>query len=241
MDRNGVIMKKILYNKCKALLYNGNNKKILKQLFIKGIKVNTVITDPPYLYTSHGGTKCEMAKRMHKVKKEIAFMSNSFDYNVFKLCEDLGCQNFISFCSNNQISSLMQWFENRGYSVNLLVWHKTNAPPLGNGKYVGDFEYIIFARKGRVSFNNKLNVKYKSRLYQYPIVYHKAKLHPSQKPIELITRLVKLHSLKGDTVLDLFMGSGTTGVACKHLKRNFIGIELNKEYYKIAKKRILEE
>lgn len=233
-------MRTIRYGKNKAILYNGDNKTILKRLIKQKIKVDTVITDTPYLYDSHGGTKNAMAKRMYKVKKEIESMSNSFDYNVFKLCEKLGCYNIISFCSNNQISSLMQWFENRGYKASLLVWHKTNAPPLGNGKYVENFEYIIFARKGPVHFNNKLKVKYKSRLYQFPIVHFKSKVHPAQKPINLMKRLVKLHSLKNDTVLDLFMGSGSTGVACRLLDRSFIGIEQNKDFYKIAKKRLKE-
>jgi len=63
-------------------------------------------------------------------------------------------------------------------------------------------------------------------------------VHPTQKPILLMEYLVKTYSDKGDTVLDFTMGSGTTGVACKRLGRNFIGIEINPEYFEIAKKRI---
>ena len=63
-------------------------------------------------------------------------------------------------------------------------------------------------------------------------------IHPTQKPVALMEYLVRTYTNKGETVLDFAMGSGTTGVACKNLCRNFIGIELNKEYFKIAKKRI---
>ena len=64
------------------------------------------------------------------------------------------------------------------------------------------------------------------------------KLHPTQKPVALMEYLIKTYTNEGDTVLDNVMGSGTTGVACKNLNRNFIGMELDEEYFKIAKERI---
>jgi len=64
------------------------------------------------------------------------------------------------------------------------------------------------------------------------------RLHPTQKPLELIEYLIKTYTNDGDTVLDNCMGSGTTGVACKNLNRNFIGMELDQDYFEIAKKRI---
>lgn len=63
-------------------------------------------------------------------------------------------------------------------------------------------------------------------------------LHPTQKPVALMEYLIKTYTNEGETVLDFTMGSGTTGVACKNLNRNFIGIELDEEYFKIAEKRI---
>ena len=65
-------------------------------------------------------------------------------------------------------------------------------------------------------------------------------LHPTQKPVALMEYLIKTYTNEGETVLDFTMGSGTTGVACKNLNRNFIGIELDETYFKIAKKRIEE-
>ena len=64
------------------------------------------------------------------------------------------------------------------------------------------------------------------------------KNHPTQKPLDIIERVIKTSSNENDTILDCFMGSGTTGVACKNLNRNFIGIELDSKYFKIAKDRI---
>jgi len=63
-------------------------------------------------------------------------------------------------------------------------------------------------------------------------------IHPTQKPVALMDYLIKTYTNEGDTVLDFAMGSGTTGVSCRNLNRNFIGIEMSKEYFKIAEKRI---
>ncbi len=66
------------------------------------------------------------------------------------------------------------------------------------------------------------------------------KEHPTEKPIELMKLYIENSSNENDTVLDPFMGSGSTGVACKNTNRNFIGIELDENYFNIAKKRIEE-
>ena len=66
------------------------------------------------------------------------------------------------------------------------------------------------------------------------------RLHPTQKPIALMEWCIKLFTNEGDTILDPFMGSGTTGVACARLNRNFIGIEINPQYFEIAQRRIAE-
>lgn len=66
-------------------------------------------------------------------------------------------------------------------------------------------------------------------------------VHPTQKPIQLLEYLIKTYTLEGETVLDFTMGSGSTGVACKNINRNFIGIEKDDTYFEIAKKRIEEE
>ena len=103
-----------------------------------------------------------------------------------------------------------------------------------------DAEYAVWAvkKKSRWAFN-RLNESYDRPEIKYPIVAGKEKtIHPTQKPIKLMEELIKRHSNVGDTVLDNFMGSGTTGVACKNLNRKFIGIELDETYFNLAKERI---
>ena len=101
-----------------------------------------------------------------------------------------------------------------------------------------------------IGINEKTD-KYQDRLksgmndFIYPRNYQKFNnrtdgLHPTQKPVALFEYLIKTYTNEGDLVLDNCMGSGTTGVACKNLNRNFIGIELDPEYFKIAEKRINE-
>lgn len=89
-------------------------------------------------------------------------------------------------------------------------------------------------------FNSKFNSKgnFKSNVLEYPKSYNH--YHPTEKPVELLEDMIGTYTEQGDTVLDFTMGSGSTGVACKNLNRDFIGIEINKEYFDIANKRINE-
>ena len=90
---------------------------------------------------------------------------------------------------------------------------------------------------GRVK---KIQTKNKGTRYPRSIIQFKREtgLHPTQKPVALLEYLIKTYTLEGETVLDNCMGSGSTGVACKNLNRNFIGIELDQTYFDIATKRI---
>ena len=96
-----------------------------------------------------------------------------------------------------------------------------------------------FKKKFKRTFNLQNGKKYMSNILEYKKDYQG--LHPTQKPVALLEYLIKTYTNEGETVLDNCMGSGSTGVACKHTNRNFIGIELDDNYFEIAKKRIEEE
>jgi len=144
--------------------------------------------------------------------------------------------NGFLFCSNKQISSLMTECERRGWSTTLLVWHKTNAVPFANGVWRGDIEYIAHFRGKGAVFNG--GAADKTKVLAHPIVVDSA--HPTVKPMDVITRLMRNCSNIGGSILDPFMGSGTTGVACVQLGRRFTGIELDPDYFDIACRRIDE-
>jgi site-specific DNA-methyltransferase (adenine-specific) len=127
---------------------------------------------------------------------------------------------------------------------NILVFYKN--PPIYNPQMRTGFKpYTCKSGKGSNNYGKQIQVVTESNGDRFPlnwieVAYDKEKLHPTQKPVALMEYLIKTYTNEGDTVLDNCMGSGTTGVACKNLNRNFIGIELDPEYFKIAEKRINE-
>jgi DNA modification methylase len=220
-------------------MYNKNCYELLPKFPDKS--VDLAIIDPPYEHEYHGGGQASRAKDYTVVKENTDFMNAGFDYNLVfsELVRICKIPNIICFCSNKQIVKLMGWFEDHNLNPTLTTWRKSNACPLGNGKYISDLEFAIFARgkKSPWNYNAPSSVKYKCKTY--PFVCGKKKLHPAEKPLNLIKEYVELHSLEGNTVLDCFMGSGTTALACKDLNRNFIGVELEKKYFDIAKDRVI--
>jgi len=197
--------------------------------------VDLILTDPPYKLENHGGGKSKMWRQL--CDKHIDFISNGFTENILPELERV-CKvvNIILFCSNKQVSKLMGFFERKDYSTTLLVWHKPNAVPFGNGKYVSDIEYLIYIRGKNATYNNE--IKERSKLFSYNYPSTSERVHPTQKPIALIDKLLQIHSKSNDIILDPFLGSGTTCVAAKELGRRYIGIEISQKYVDIANKRL---
>ena len=220
-------------------IINADCMDILKQLPDKC--VDLVLTDPPYVVDNHGGTKSPLAKRCAKVRDIIDDFTKDFDFSnvVEQLIRVCKFANIVMFCSKQQVSRTMSYFEQRGYQVNLCVWDKTNPAPLGNNKLVNNLEYIVIARESGAYFNNDLPIQKKKMSFVYPTGIKE--YHPCEKPIELISDLMCLFSQENDIVLDCFSGSGTTAVACHKLKRRFICIEKDPEYWKASVKRLEDE
>ena len=117
---------------------------------------------------------------------------------------------------------------------NILIWAKNNSTP--NKYYLNSYEMILMLRKGKAKNINHMGTK--NVLQIRKIIGNKK--HPTEKPVELMEILIDNSTRGGDVILDPFMGSGTTGVACKNLNRDFIGIEIDEKYFKIAEERINE-
>lgn len=112
---------------------------------------------------------------------------------------------------------------------------KSNPIPAYNNHYMSDLEYIIVIREPGTYFSKAKDIELYRKWY---MTNCKKGIHPAEKPLELIRKFIQVGSPEGATVLDCFMGSGTTGVACKELNRNFIGIELDDKYYDLCCKRL---
>lgn len=118
---------------------------------------------------------------------------------------------------------------------NSIVWVKNNwtAGDL-NGDFGNQYEQILFIPREKFGIHSK---RY-SNVWEFGRVPASELMHPTQKPLDLMQRLVEVSTDEGQIILDPFMGSGTTGVAALQLERNFIGYELDEKYFSIAKKRI---
>ena len=149
-------------------------------------------------------------------------------YRVLK--QDTHCYVMINA---RNLKDLQQDAENAGFIFQqLLVWDKGNNVP--NRYYMNSFELILMLRKGRAKNINNMG---SSNILRVPNIV-RVKKHPTEKPVDLMKVLVENSSNEGDTVLEPFMGAGSTGVACKELNRDFIGIEIDERYFRIAEERI---
>ena len=203
-------------------------------------RFDAVVTDPPYELSASGpGTAHHFGASLAKFDSQrYRDIVSGVDYTAMFDCWAglLKPMNGFVFCSNKQISKLMGEAEKRELSTTLLVWHKVNAAPFANGVWRGDIEYIVhFRGKGATFIGGATD---KTKVIPHPIVQDDA--HPTVKPLPVIERLLKNCSAHGDTILDPFMGSGTTLVACQRMGRHGTGIELDPDYFDIACKRVDE-
>lgn len=148
--------------------------------------------------------------------------------------------NIYLWCNKVQIPDYFTFYvENHRCKFDILCWHKTNALPTYSNKYLSDTEYLLYFRKGKGKCFPQSYEDAKT-FYLAPI-NHKDKKewgHPTIKPLDITEKIIRNSSREGQTILDPFMGPGTTGVACKRLGRKFIGIELDETYFNTAKERI---
>ena len=231
-------------------ILHGDCLELLKQ--IPSNSIDLIITDPPYEIVAGGAGGAFGADKRdyHKAYAVLdcekhapgGIICSGFDFAILdELCRVMKKVNIYIWCSKLQVRKLLDYFEDRGCATDILTWHKTNPTPTCNNTYLSDTEYLIFARDKGVKVYGSYHTKRK--YYVTPTnKADKAKYgHPTIKPLHIIQNLVINSSLEGDTVLDPFMGSGTTGVAALNTGRNFIGIELDETYYEIASKRLSEE
>jgi len=243
-------------------LYHGDALKILNQL--SNIKFDLIYVDPPYLLSNDGIT-CNSGK-MVSVNKGDWDKSKGFEEDLkfidswIRACKEILKENGSIWISGtlHNIYKVGYLLEKNGYDIiNDIIWFKPNAPPNLSCKYfTHSHEIVLWARKSKESHhtfnynemkvwnNPKDKLKNKDKqmrsVWSIPLIPKDEKKfgkHPTQKPLELLNRIITSSSNEGDLILDPFAGSGTTGVVSSILKRKFIGIDSNKEYLDVAIKR----
>ena len=217
--------------------------------------VDMILTDPPYQITSCDWDSMIPLEPMWKELKRIIkpngacvlFSSQPFTTNL--IFSNMKCFKYSMVWKKSKCGSpLTAKYKplTKHEDVNIFSLHKKTLkyyPQMSNGKpYKRKFtenkvNNMGFGIKG-VETDNK-GTRHPTTILDYPQKWRRQdQFHPTQKPIELMEFLIKSFSMEGEAVLDFTMGSGSTGVACMNTNRKFIGIELDEDYFNIAKERI---
>ena len=219
--------------------------------------IDLIVTDPPYPTTSRGnagnsgGMLQKDINKRGKVFTHNNIKCSEYAPELYRVLKD-GSHCYVMTNHVNLIEMLNRFTDIRtdeekqegikpyGFRfVKSLIWDKRNK--IMGQYYMSQFEYILFFRKGR---GKKINNCGTSDILPFRNVKTKnsegQNLHDTEKPVDLMKVLIENSSLEADIVLDPFMGIGSTGVACKNTNRHFIGIELDENYFNIAKKRLEE-
>ena len=215
-------------------LYHGDCLEVMKRL--DDSSVDCILCDPPY--------NISKKNNFHTMGRAgIDFGEWDKEADIFSYIED--CFNvlvkggsFVVFNDWKNLGDIVKVSESFGFQTkDMLRLEKTNPMPRNRDRrYITDFECAIWFVKPKAKWTfNRQDDKYQRPKFVKSV---EKGLHPTQKNLSLMEDLVLIHSNQGDTILDPFMGSGTTGVACKNLNRNFIGIEKDETYFNIAKERI---
>ena len=213
-------------------LYNGDCLEVMDKLIEEGIKVDAIITDPPYGMSFQSGRRKEKHNKIAN-DDNLSWVEDWVDKIYELMNENTHLYSFISF---HHVDIFKQALEKRFNFKNIIIWEKNNH---GTGDLKGDYankyEMILYCHKGRRELAGKRIpniIKDKKTTNEH---------HPTQKPVNILTLLLEKSTKENEVVLDCFMGSGTTGIACQMMNRNFIGIELDPDYFKIAQERIENE
>ena len=199
--------------------------------------VDLILTDPPYKMTKNGKS-CRpnympVQKTNNLFSEELPDTQKWFNES-FRVLKDK--THLYVFTNVQSIKDYLICAELAGFKLhNILSMVKDTHMP--NRWYLKRTELVLFFRKGSAKAINDLTC-WDSFDAKMPTSKN-GKLHKTQKPLDVVTKFITNSSEKNETVLDMFMGSGTTGVACKNTNRKFIGIEMDEGYFEIAKNRIL--
>lgn len=202
--------------------------------------IDLIVTDPPYELQQHNGAGA-FGRKNREYHQGIDHLQSGVSNEVLEECLRV-CKhpNMYVFCSKDQLPQLLGFALSHKLKYDLLTWHKTNPVPTCNNKYLSDTEYIVFMRNG-ANLYGTYETKRKYFITQTNTADKKAFGHPTPKPVPIIKTLIENSTQSGDLVLDPYMGSGTTAIACIRSKRHYLGCEIDPKYYKVSLDRIEQE
>jgi len=207
--------------------------------------VDMVLTDPPYNISKKNNFKTMGRAGIDFGEWDKEFDLSSWIKEAERTLKKGG--NIVIFNDWKNMTIICDALEENGFVVkDLIRWKKTNAMPRNRDRrFITDYEVAVWAVKPKGSWTfNRLSDTYEIPEIVCPLTgkgQKKSGSHPTQKPIYVMEWLLKRLSNENDLILDPFIGSGTTAVACLNINRNFIGIELEQTYVDIANERIAEK
>lgn len=233
-------------------LYNGDCLEVMDKLIEEGVKVDCILCDPPY-----GTTACkwdtvipfeDMWDRLNKLIKPsgaiILFGSEPFS-SALRMSNIKNYKYDWVWDKKKAGNIMLCKYQPMKITENVMIFNKHNYYPIMElrDKVKKSKCYGIGETMGGVLKDNSLKTythRYPKNILNFSNANQKGKVHPTQKPTDLLEYLIKTYTNKNELVLDFTMGSGSTGVACANTNRKFIGIELDNNYFNIASKRIEE-
>ena len=230
----------------------GNYKDLVMNIDSKSIDL--VITDPPYWHKKSPGKPYSQRKayntdskfansKIFHAESEMMQKMSDFDGGEVKIMMNqvkrvMKKMNAYIFCNDTLLPYYGMWAEENNYHFSVLIWEKPLSI-INKNRFSQHIEYIVRIYEYGTALNKieEENHLY-SKVKKYSQIRGKSKLHPTQKPVELLKEIIKVSSNENDLILDLFAGSFSTGIACLETNRKCIGFELDENYFKISKERI---
>ena len=205
-----------------------------KMMTLDNESIDLVVTDPPYLMDFQSGQR-RKSDQFDKIAGDVDGHDLIKDY--FSECNRILKNNthIYSFCSWHHVGFFKQEFERQFTLKNILVWNKLGGG-MGDldGAYMPNYELCLFGHKGR----RKLNGKRMADVITVQKVDPGKQVHATEKPVELIEKMILASSEPDEIVFDGFMGAGSHGMAAVRNQRSFVGCELETGYFNKAKERI---
>lgn len=209
--------------------------------------IDFIFTDPPYNIGKHSTGNIPLPGRT-PMNNDVAYWDWE-DFNPEEWADEFirilkPTGNLFIFTSYNQLGRWYNCLDHRFDTSNFMIWHKTNpAPKIFKAGFLNSCE-MIFTCWNKKHTWNFISQAEMHNFFESPICMRPERLsepkHPAQKPVALLRKIITIASNEGDIIFDPFMGVGSCGVAALDLNRRFIGVEINKDYFCAAKKRIDE-
>ena len=227
----------------KKCILHADSRDIIKR--IPDNSIDFILTDPPYNLGQHSTGNIPLPGRT-AMNNDVAdwdmidFNPEEWADEFIRILKPTG--NLFIFTSYNQLGRWYNCLDHKFDTSNFMIWHKTNpAPKIYKAGFLNSCEMIFTCWNKKHTWNfisqAEMHNFIESTICMKPERLSSPK-HPAQKPVSILKKMIQIASNENDIIFDPFMGVGSTGVAALDLNRRFIGVELNEDYFKAAKKRI---